>query len=235
MKIEVMLSGALEDSGRRARELAATGVDGIFTFEGQHDVFFPLVLAAGGAGRDGHRPRVERGYRVLAQPHAPGQRGVRPPGAHTGPIPPRARVADQAADRATLRFHLVATGGADARDRAGDQGDPRRVGGRGAPRLSRRIHHAHSHDAELRPGPQSLRHAARARRRARATHDRDRGRSGRRHPRDALQQRGGICRSARCPRSPVGSRRAGATRATSRSSVKRSSRWGRPTRRSPRR
>ena len=53
MKVEVMLSGALEDSARRARELAATGVDGIFTFEGQHDVFFPLVLAAGAAAETG--------------------------------------------------------------------------------------------------------------------------------------------------------------------------------------
>ena len=53
MKVEVMLSGALEDSARRARELAATGADGIFTFEGQHDVFFPLVLAAGVAEETG--------------------------------------------------------------------------------------------------------------------------------------------------------------------------------------
>jgi probable F420-dependent oxidoreductase len=53
MKVEVMLSGALEDSGRRARELAATGVDGIFTFEGQHDAFFPLVLAASAAAEAG--------------------------------------------------------------------------------------------------------------------------------------------------------------------------------------
>ena len=30
----------------RAEALAATGVDGLFTFEGSHDVFFPLVLAA---------------------------------------------------------------------------------------------------------------------------------------------------------------------------------------------
>lgn len=37
----------------RAEALAATGVDGLFTFEGPHDVFFPLVLAAGaGVGCD---------------------------------------------------------------------------------------------------------------------------------------------------------------------------------------
>ena len=30
----------------RAAELATTGVEGLFTFEGPHDVFFPLVAAA---------------------------------------------------------------------------------------------------------------------------------------------------------------------------------------------
>ncbi len=48
-----MLSGPLEDSARRRGRLAATGVDGIFTFEGQHDVFFPLALAADAAAQTG--------------------------------------------------------------------------------------------------------------------------------------------------------------------------------------
>jgi probable F420-dependent oxidoreductase len=39
-------SSGLRDAPRRARETAATGVDGLFTFEGQSDVFFPLVAAA---------------------------------------------------------------------------------------------------------------------------------------------------------------------------------------------
>ena len=39
-------SSGLRDAPRRAREIAATGVDGLFTFEGQSDVFFPLVAAA---------------------------------------------------------------------------------------------------------------------------------------------------------------------------------------------
>ena len=37
---------------QRARELAATGIDGLFSFEGGHDVFFPLVRAAGEADVD---------------------------------------------------------------------------------------------------------------------------------------------------------------------------------------
>jgi len=44
--IEVQLTGGPDSWGDRARALAATGVDGLFTFEGQHDVFFPLVVAA---------------------------------------------------------------------------------------------------------------------------------------------------------------------------------------------
>ncbi|WP_433610483.1 TIGR03617 family F420-dependent LLM class oxidoreductase [Prescottella agglutinans] len=46
MKIDVQLDGRPEDAARRARELVALGVDGLFTFEGPHDVFLPLVAAA---------------------------------------------------------------------------------------------------------------------------------------------------------------------------------------------
>jgi probable F420-dependent oxidoreductase len=46
MKIDTMLSG-LEEAPDHARRLEALGVDGAFTFEGPHDVFTPLVLAAG--------------------------------------------------------------------------------------------------------------------------------------------------------------------------------------------
>lgn len=45
MKIDVQLDAPLEDSARRARELMECGVDGLFTFEGKHDVFLPLALA----------------------------------------------------------------------------------------------------------------------------------------------------------------------------------------------
>ncbi len=46
MKIDTMLAG-LEDAPAHARRLEQLGVDGAFTFEGPHDVFTPLVLAAG--------------------------------------------------------------------------------------------------------------------------------------------------------------------------------------------
>ncbi len=52
MKFETQLPG-LVDAADHARRLAALGVDGAFTFEGPHDVFVPLVLAAGaGTGLD---------------------------------------------------------------------------------------------------------------------------------------------------------------------------------------
>ena len=47
MKIDGALMGAeLEASGELARELEARGYDGLYSFEGPHDPFFPLVLAS---------------------------------------------------------------------------------------------------------------------------------------------------------------------------------------------
>lgn len=44
--IDVWLNGSATQAGARAAELRRLGVDGVFTFEGPHDVFFPLVLAS---------------------------------------------------------------------------------------------------------------------------------------------------------------------------------------------
>ena len=46
LKLDVNLSTSLLDAATRARELQKTGVDGVFSFENAHDVFFPLVVAA---------------------------------------------------------------------------------------------------------------------------------------------------------------------------------------------
>jgi probable F420-dependent oxidoreductase len=46
VKVDALLMASPPDVARRADELAATGVDGLFTFEGPHDVFLPLALAA---------------------------------------------------------------------------------------------------------------------------------------------------------------------------------------------
>lgn len=44
--VDVQLQAAPAEARRRAGQLAATGVGGVFTFEGPHDVFVPLALAA---------------------------------------------------------------------------------------------------------------------------------------------------------------------------------------------
>ncbi|WP_068032186.1 TIGR03617 family F420-dependent LLM class oxidoreductase [Nocardia mexicana] len=46
MKVHVQLDADLRGARGRAAELAAAGVDGLFTFEGPHDVFLPLLEAA---------------------------------------------------------------------------------------------------------------------------------------------------------------------------------------------
>ena len=52
MKVDVLLGTEPEGVVERARELAALGVDGVFTFENAHDVFFPLVRVAGNVELD---------------------------------------------------------------------------------------------------------------------------------------------------------------------------------------
>jgi probable F420-dependent oxidoreductase len=47
MKVHLQLNGSPAEVRPSAAEVAATGADGLFTFEGQHDVFFPLIIAAG--------------------------------------------------------------------------------------------------------------------------------------------------------------------------------------------
>src|ERR1700733_3043687 len=46
LKIDVVLSYSVMEAATRAVELERTGVDGVFTFENAHDLFFPLVAAA---------------------------------------------------------------------------------------------------------------------------------------------------------------------------------------------
>lgn len=46
LKVDVMLANSVVGAAERARQLEAMGVDGAFTFENAHDLFFPLVAAA---------------------------------------------------------------------------------------------------------------------------------------------------------------------------------------------
>jgi probable F420-dependent oxidoreductase len=46
MRLDVQLDARPDAVAARARELVGAGVDGLFTFEGPHDVFLPLAVAA---------------------------------------------------------------------------------------------------------------------------------------------------------------------------------------------
>jgi probable F420-dependent oxidoreductase len=46
MKVHLQVDSTPANLRNSIRDIASTGADGIFTFEGQHDVFFPLVVAA---------------------------------------------------------------------------------------------------------------------------------------------------------------------------------------------
>jgi probable F420-dependent oxidoreductase len=50
VRIDLQLDAPPDRAADRARELADTGADGLFTFEGPHDVFLPLALATQATG-----------------------------------------------------------------------------------------------------------------------------------------------------------------------------------------
>ncbi len=52
MLLDVQLDARPDAAAERARALAGTGVAGVFTFEGPHDVFLPLAVAAGATDLD---------------------------------------------------------------------------------------------------------------------------------------------------------------------------------------
>ncbi len=52
MKVHLQVNGSPAEAAASAADIVATGADGLFTFEGQHDVFFPLLIAAGATGLD---------------------------------------------------------------------------------------------------------------------------------------------------------------------------------------
>lgn len=49
MKVHLQIDGSPAEAAASAADIAASGADGLFTFEGQHDVFFPLLIAADAA------------------------------------------------------------------------------------------------------------------------------------------------------------------------------------------
>ncbi|WP_196780907.1 hypothetical protein [Nocardioides sambongensis] len=47
MKLDLQLDGRPDEALARARELTEAGADGLFTFEGPHDVFTPWPRSRG--------------------------------------------------------------------------------------------------------------------------------------------------------------------------------------------
>jgi alkanesulfonate monooxygenase SsuD/methylene tetrahydromethanopterin reductase-like flavin-dependent oxidoreductase (luciferase family) len=52
LKVHLQLEGSPGKVSNDARDLAALGADGVFTFEGQHDALFSLLVAAAGTDLD---------------------------------------------------------------------------------------------------------------------------------------------------------------------------------------
>ena len=125
MKLDTQLGG-FADAADQAGALAAAGFAGAFTFDGPHDPFPPLVLAAA-AGHD-----LDLYTNVaIALPRNPMQlahlaRDLARP--ERRPLRPRARVADTCADRAALRCALRQARRPHARARRGAAGDLHRRG-----------------------------------------------------------------------------------------------------------
>lgn len=71
MKLDLQLDGRPDEAAERARALIEAGVEGLFTFEGPHDVFLPLISTATAAGL-GYLPRTDLMTNVaIAIPRSP--------------------------------------------------------------------------------------------------------------------------------------------------------------------
>ena len=185
LKVDVMLSNSVVGAARRAQELERIGVDGVFSFENAHDLFFPLVAAApvcsldlmtnvaiafprspmhlANAAYDLHllsegRFRLGLGSQIKA--HVERRFGAR----WRKPVP-------------QMREWVLAT---KAILDSWQDGHPGRLQGR--------LHDAHPDDAGVQPRAQPLRRSQSSGGRPGAENERDGGRSGRRDPRHALQQ-----------------------------------------------
>ena len=148
MQIDTQLSG-LEDAPDHARRLEELGVDGAFTFEGPHDVFTPLVLAAGGhqPARAGH----QRGHRLPPQPGPAGPPGLRPPTADPGPVHPGPRFPDPGPGGEAVRRLVRPAHRPDAGAGRGPAGHLRHLGDRRATGLPGRVLLAHLDAPDVQP------------------------------------------------------------------------------------
>ena len=226
LKVDVMLSNSVVGAARRAQELERTGVDGVFSFENAHDLFFPLVAAApvcsldlmtnvaiafprspmhlANAAYDLHllsegRFRLGLGSQIKA--HVERRFGAR----WYKPVP-------------QMREWVLAT-----KAILDSWQDGTRVDFRGE-------HTTHTlMTPAFDPGPNPYGDSQNSGGRPRAEDERDGGRGGRRHPRHALQQRAAYARAHRCRPWRGDWRLPAAPWPTSRSPWRSLSGWGAPT------
>lgn len=71
MKLDLQLDGRPDEAPQRAKALIEAGIDGLFTFEGPHDVFLPLITTAAAASV-GFLPKTDLMTNVaIAIPRSP--------------------------------------------------------------------------------------------------------------------------------------------------------------------
>lgn len=133
MKVQLQVDGSPVRAAASAAEIAATGADGLFTFEGQHDVFFPLLIAAEATG-------CELMTNVaIAPPRSPMHLAY---AAYDLQLYSGGRFRLGLGSQIKVHVESVtavsgSARGADGRGHLGDQGDLRRVGRPGPPGFSR--------------------------------------------------------------------------------------------------
>ena len=152
MKFDTMLAG-LEDAPAHARRLEGLGVDGAFTFEGPHDVFTPLILAAGAT------KTLELATNVaIAFPRNPVQLAHRPTTFSCFPRAVHLGLGSQIElrSRSGTAPGSIALSPVSARW-SGHACHLRHVGDRGTTGLPGRVLVAHSDAAALRPRSEALR------------------------------------------------------------------------------
>ena len=148
---------SLDAVASTASEIEATGYDGIFTFEGQHDPFFPLLLAAE------HTERVQLTTAVAIafarNPMTLAQTAYDLQLASHGRF--RLGLGTQIKPHIEKRFSMPWSQPVerDARARARDPRDLGDVARGRAARLPRRVLPAHADDAVLQPRAEPLRPA----------------------------------------------------------------------------
>ena len=137
-----LLTPALPEVPAAARAMEAAGYDGAFTFEGPHDPFLPLVLAADATERLELTTAVAIAF--ARSPMTLAAQAWDLQAALARSLPPRPGQPDQAAHRAALLDAVVGAGGADARAGPGHPRDLGHLAGPASPLRFEGEHYTHT-------------------------------------------------------------------------------------------